>query len=126
MKQLTGFTTVELMVTLFVAVLFILTGYQLYGAINLNTNNTRAMAEASNIAYDVLRNEGSVYQSTTALCTSPAIDTSVTRDSKIQNMSIEVARCSPPLSISNITIVTVTVKYGDPQKEVKHATYVMP
>ena len=44
-----GFTAVELLITLFIAVAFIATGYQLYTAILKDSAETRNQANASNI-----------------------------------------------------------------------------
>lgn len=120
-----GFTTVELMVTLIIASLFIVSGYQLYNAVTLQSGKAREMAEASNIGYEVLRNEGSEYVSTANPCATPAI-ISVSRSvPTLPGLGIVLKRCKP-FTDNNIVMVTVTVRYGNtsPQKEVSHATYI--
>lgn len=120
-----GFTAVELLVTLSVGVLFLISGYQLYGAVNTRSGNAREMAEASNIGYDVLRKEGSVYHSASG-CGSPS-STEVTRTSpNLQNLNITLLRCQPSADTSDLIQVTVKVRYGNdsPQREVIHAVYV--
>lgn len=121
-----GFTAVELMVTLFVAVLFILSGYQLYGAVTLRSANSREMSEASNVGYEVLRKEGSVYKPTSNSCAAPSEEAITNRTGlKIPNPSIRILRCKP-IQGSSLIQVTVSVKYGQlgTQREVLHATYV--
>lgn len=120
-----GFTTVEIMITLFVGALFLISGYQLFAVINSSASRTREMAEASNIGYSVLRKEGAVSSSTTAPCSASSHPTTTAvRDAPtLQNLNISIKRCSP-FSGSDITRVTVIVKYGNPQREVVHATYV--
>ena len=50
-----GFTVVELMITLFVASLFIISGYQLYQVVVFRGSDARKLSEASTLAYEVLR-----------------------------------------------------------------------
>lgn len=121
-----GFTAVELMVTLFVAVLFIMSGYMLYDAVSSRSANTREMAEASNVAYEVLRNEGSAYRSISTMCSATPPSQTVTRsDLKIPSPTITIKRCKP-FADSMILQVTVVVQYGpsEARKEAVHATYV--
>lgn len=122
-----GFTTVELIVTLAVGVLFLMSGYQLYGAISLRSGEARSMSEASNIGYEVLRQEGA-YKDVSVACSATASShdsTSITDRTSptLSNLEITILRCKP---ISSLPVVrtTVVVKYGLPQREVVHATYV--
>lgn len=117
-----GFTTVEIMVTLIVAVLFILSGYQLYGMVSNRSSVTREMSEASNIGYEVLRKEGGVYQPISSPCATPTTQVITKTGLKLSNVTITIRRCKP-FSDSEIIKVSVSVKYGTPQKEVVHATY---
>lgn len=121
MTRRDGFTTVELMVTLFVAVLFILSGYQLYDMVSARSSSAREMAEASNIGYEVLRKEG-VYKPVTSACSAPPEESVTRSDLKIPDVTITIKRCKP-FADSTLIQVTVSVKYGTPQKEVVHATY---
>lgn len=120
-----GLTTVELMVTLFVGALFIISGYQLYGAISMRASDSREMAEASNIGYEVLRKEGT-YQSVSSPCSSP-IQQNIPRTSpQLPGIEVVLSRCKP-IASSSLIRVMVVVKYGSaPKKEVAHATYVAP
>lgn len=125
-SRVSGFTAVELMVTLFVAVLFIMSGYMLYDAVSSRSANTRELAEASNVAYEVLRNEGSVYRSTSSKCGVAFTSQTVTRSNlKIPNPAITIKRCKP-FTDSMILQVTVVVQYGpnEARKEAVHAAYV--
>ena len=123
-----GFTTVELLVTLFVASLFVISGYQLYSVVNSRAANTRMMSEASNIGYEVLRKEGSVYNDSGIPACNTTVSThptqSVTRsDLRLPSPSIRIRRCVPFSGVP-IILVTVTVSYDSPLKEVVHATYI--
>lgn len=53
-SQATGFSTVELIVTLFVAAAFILSGYQLHALILRESGDSRNRAIASNATYNYL------------------------------------------------------------------------
>lgn len=119
-----GFSVVELMVTLFIATLFILSGYQLYGAVIANSKDAREMSEASNVGYEVLRKEGAVYTGVVnEPCNTPRIETITRTGLKLQNVQISLERCKPFAS-SSLIQVTAKIRYGVPQKEVIHATYV--
>lgn len=126
-----GLTTVELIVTLFVASLFIMSGYQLYGVVNMRSSNARMMSEASSIGYEALRKYGT-YQSTARMCNQSSHESqNVTLANlgipsgsvSLPNLSITVQRCQP-FANSPIIRFTATVKYDSPQREVVHATYI--
>ena len=119
-----AFTTVELLVTLFIAALFLVSGYQLYDIIMKDGGNSRATARASNVAYDYLQR----YKPTaTNPCTAqtPLTDQSVTIDT-LSAVTITVAITCPYSSTPSISKVLVTIKYNTPQKTINNATYVKP
>lgn len=127
MSRQGGFTTVELLVTLFVAALFIASGYQLYNVITMRSGNARMMSEASNIGYDVLRKEGATVAGVPVSCSNP-VNThptqSVSRTSEtLPGLTIRIIRCTPASDLS-VVRVSVIVSCGSPVKEVTHATYV--
>lgn len=123
-----GFTAVELMVTLFVGSLFLISGYQLYGVVNMRSSNVREMSEASNIGYSVLRNQGSVLVGSPSSCTAtPAFGpVSPLPATTLTNLEVALYQCRPFSDLSNVVQVTVRVRYGNstPKKEVIHATYI--
>ena len=132
-----GFTTVELVVTLFVAAMMVASGYQLYNAVTNRSANSRMMAEASNIGYEALRKLGSA-STTSTLCTASSHPTQTVTpaslgisQTRLPNLGIEISRCRPltsePIAIRNKVLrATVKVTYGEPTREVVHATYVTP
>ena len=133
MSRRDGLTTVELMVTLFVAALFILSGYQLYNAVNLRAGNSREMSEASNIAYRILR-EQAIYDSSFTKDTSSTCPSSSTLSptptlplNTLPNPVVSVYRCYVDTN-SDLQRVTVQIEYGNdtPKRKVIHATYVSP
>lgn len=126
MQKQQGFTTVELLVTLIIATLFIISGYQLYTVITMRSGNARMIAEASNIGYEVLRKEGSVHVPVTTSCSASVGShpkQTVTRaSSTLPSLTINIIRCLPVSTVSLVR-VTVVVAYGSPAREVVHATY---
>jgi Tfp pilus assembly protein PilE len=117
-----GFTAVELLITLFVAVAFLVSGYQLYNAIIKDGGKTRGEARASNVAYDYMRR----YATTT---TSPCSTSNPLNNSSISVSGISAAQVTvniscPYAAVTNISKVEVSVTYNNPQQTVKYATYV--
>jgi Tfp pilus assembly protein PilE len=51
----TGFTTIELLVTLFIGTLLVAGGYQLYGVVMKHAQLSQLQAAASNVSYEILR-----------------------------------------------------------------------
>lgn len=122
MSRQQGFTIVELMVTLVVGALLVMSGYQLYTVVAGRIGEARRMSEASNIGYGILRKEGSVYMDITEDCDHPRVNT-VAVASSLPNVSAKLSRCRPSPSISMIRVTSI-VSYDNPQKEVVHATYI--
>ncbi len=124
-----GLTTAELVVTLFVAALFIISGYQLFNAVSLHAANAREMAEASNIAYKIIRSDGAQYRDdVTVACTSTPHSTTVTLGTTtLSSPTARILRCRPTTG-SAMLRVTVEVEYGNntPKRKVVQATYVSP
>ena len=123
-----GFTTVELLVTLFIAAMMVISGYQLYSTVSQRGGRTRSMAEASNLAYSKLR-ENSNYTSVTNSCltqeTIGEITTTISGTTIPGPVSLVIRRCKP-FTANNIVRVTAIVRYDSPVKEVAHAVYVAP
>ena len=118
-----GFSAVELLITLFIAAAFVATGYQLYSVIIQNGENAREQAQASNIAYNALR----LYQpQATNPCSlvTPSPTPTIPSGSNLPNPSITVSMTCPYGTAVDITKVTVTVNYGNPQVGVTHALFV--
>ena len=128
MRGVGGFTTVELLVTLFVASLFVMSGYQFYGAVSARSVESRMMSEASNLAQEVLAKAGD-YASVTASCTATNQNVtnislaSIGASSTLPDLSVQVIRCQP-IASSSIVRTTAVVSYDSPAKEVAHAKYV--
>ncbi|HEU5121940.1 MAG TPA: prepilin-type N-terminal cleavage/methylation domain-containing protein [Candidatus Saccharimonadales bacterium] len=121
-----GFSAVELLITLFIAAIFVATGYQLYSVIIKNGAETNQRAIASGIAYENLRRYA---PKSTNPCTpvTPNPTPSIPANSSLANSSITVSYTCPYGAGGTgglVTRVAVSVKYGNPQQEVVHAIFV--
>lgn len=122
MKQ-EGFSAVELLITLFIAATFIAAGYQLFSAITKVSSEARQQAKASNIAYDYLRRYSEqVVNPCAVVAPSPA--PTIPSGSNLPNPSITASITCPYGLSTPIAKVEVTVTYGNPQTEVKHAVFI--
>ena len=117
-----GFSAIELLITLFVAAAFIAAGYQLYTVILRNSADTQQRTTANDIAYDILRRYAP--QAATPCSTSPPLSPApaLPANSGLTNASLTY-QFSCPYGTINVSKLTVSVKYGTPQQEVIHAIY---
>ena len=121
-----GFSAVELLITLFVAVAFLVAGYQLYFVVIKDSGNTRAQARATNTAYNFLRQ----YSATVTAPCSPGnpLNNSPQTVSGLTNVQVSVAITCPYSASSgtnsavNISRVDVTVAYNSGQS-LKYTTF---
>lgn len=118
-----GFSAVELLITLFIAAAFVATGYQLYSIIIQNNENAREQAQASNIAYNALRQYAPQATNPCSVVT-PSPTPAIPSGSNLPSPSITVSLSCPYGTTINMTKVTVTVNYGNPQVGVTHALFV--
>lgn len=119
-----GFTAVELLVTLFVAVAFLATGYQLYTVIIEDGGSARVQAKASNIAYAALRKYS---PQAVKPCVASNPSATITAGSLPSPSSIAVAiTCPAGTGTTSTSKVQVTVSYGSPSEQVVHAIFVSP
>lgn len=124
-----GFSAVELLITLFVAVAFIATGYQLYSTIVKDGGEARFRARASNLAYENLRRASDTTPtcSTTPAVTTPASPSSSGLDNPVITQTISAPQgCSGATWQDRVMKVQITVTYGpqSDRQEVTHALYV--
>jgi prepilin-type N-terminal cleavage/methylation domain-containing protein len=114
-----GFSAVELLITLFIAAAFVATGYQLYSIVISNGESAREKAKASNIAYDNLRRYSPQATSPCSAAT-PSPTPTIPTGSNLPNASISVVISCPYGTSTAISKVTATVTYGNPQESVVH------
>lgn len=124
-----GFSAVELLITLFIAVAFIATGYQLYSTIVKDGGEARFRARASNLAYENLRRAGDTNPtcSATAAVSTPAVPSNNGLDAPVITQTISAPQgCNGTTWKDRVMRVEIRVTYG-PQsnrQEVTHAVYV--
>ena len=127
MKSSKGFTVVELLITLIVGMLLLVSVHQFYSYILNDSTEARTRALASNLAYQYLREyAGTISGScTTATATinkayaefpnSPALP---------QPASAQIKISCPTNAPVDIALLSVTVTYGTPSVTINHSTYV--
>lgn len=117
-----GFSAVELLITLIIASLFIIMGFQLYSVSIENGGDARREAAASALAYKKLRQMSTAG---TGVATCPSTPTSTTAnvdDNKaVQTTTIS---CPYPSTFNKIRLVNVKVKYNVSGTEISHAMYI--
>ena len=128
MVNRSGFTAIELLVTLFVAALALATGYQLYAAVINQDSKTRLEAEAGLIAHSEIKKYNS---SATAPCAPQTItsDSTVTISETSAGSvtgKLTVLLDCPNTTLPNLSRITVTITYGSPMQTVRHASYITP
>lgn len=127
-----GFSAIELLITIFVGVAFLASGYQLYSAVVRNGADTRSQTTASNIAYDYMRRNIPAV-SNPCVASTPVPTTTVT-DTTPSTIPAAFIQLSPTINVtitcpygtaSGTSLVTSTVTYGNttPTKQVQHAIY---
>ena len=118
-----GFSAVELLITLFIAVAFVGTAYQLYSIIIDDGGTARTRTQANNIAYTTLRSYAPQATNPCSVVT-PSPTPTIPGNSTLSAASITVTFSCPYGLAAATTKVQVSVKYGSPQEEVVHALYV--
>ncbi|MDT4837103.1 hypothetical protein FQZ97_708270 [compost metagenome] len=124
-----GFSAVELLITLFVAVAFIATGYQLYSTIVKDGGEARFRARASNLAYENLRRASDTTPtcSATPAVSNPSVPSGSGLDTPVMTQTISAPQgCSGSSWQDRVMKVEITVTYGpqSDRQEVTHAVYV--
>ncbi len=116
-----GFTIVEVLVTLLVAGVFLTGAYQAYGLVTASSAETRNRAEASNLAYEMLRIK---QQTIGSPCTPQTLTEAIPATSSLPDPKQYLISVSCPFGTTNsISLVNVTVQYGTSIEEVTHAGY---
>ena len=121
-----GFTAVELLITLFVAVAFLMAGYMMYGVILNRSSEARTEAQADNLAYNYLR-QYEASASPTCVASTPLDKSPITGDAAngLANPTVTVQITCPITSVSRVSEITVKIEYsnGGVNKYVQHEVY---
>lgn len=117
-----GFTAVELLITLFVAAAFLIASYQLFNLVIKDGGATRAQSRAANVAYDYLRQYAA--SATTIPCTpsSPLNDAPLSVDG-LTDVTISVTVSCLPSAVASLSKVEADITYNNPSQTVAYATY---
>jgi prepilin-type N-terminal cleavage/methylation domain-containing protein len=117
-----GFTAVELLITLFVAAAFLIAAYQLFNVVIKDGGQARAESRAANVAYDYLRRY-SPQAVNPCVASTPLTNSPITIDG-LSNTSISVAiSCPSGLTVTGLSKIEVTITYNNPQQTLKFSTF---
>lgn len=117
-----GFTAVELLITLFVAAAFLVAGYQLFSVVVRDGGQTRAESRAANIAYDYLRRYSGAVSNP---CSSQTlVDNESINVTGLSNVTVSVTATCLLSELSTVSKIQASITYNDPQKTVSYVTYV--
>lgn len=119
-----GFTAVELLITLFIAGMFIVAGYQLFNIVIRDGAEARAESRASNIAYNYMRKHSTA---ATNPCTAqtPASNVTVAEDTDgLTDVTITITISCPQTDAPTVSKVESLIAYNNPQKTLRFSTFV--
>ena len=106
-----GFTAVELLVSIFIGVMLLGAGYQLYSVAMQSSGDAQRRSQASNVAYDLLRNaQPSISDPCAPSTSAPAVPAS----SGLTGATAALAATCPYSNVnytSSVTLLTITVTY---------------
>lgn len=121
-----GFSAVELLITLFIAAAFLISGYQLYSAVIVSSGETRMQLLANNVVTEYLEEYKTKATNPCSAVTPLPTDESITK-SGLSDVKVTVSiTCPYGTGTGSISKVMVSLSYGNPQKIIKNATYVGP
>ena len=123
-----GLSAVELLITLIIAAIFLIAGFQLFALVTKDSGETRTLANANNTASQYLQK----YKSNSSLITNPctananALATTTVTIAGSINSTVQVAIDCPYTANTSISRITTTVTYGNPAKTIISTTYAKP
>ena len=116
-----GFSAIELLITLFIAAIFLLAGYQLYTQIMISASAADKQAKMSNLTYEKLRKA-----TATALGTcSPSTSTESATVTGVKDVLYTKVVTCPNTSIDDLSFVKITTTYYDgyDNRTLEHGLY---
>ena len=125
-KTSSGFSAVELLVTLFIALLFLSMGYSLFGAIVTTSSQNRHRAQADNIALDYLRRyEATVASTCVAATPVNGVDVTSATAADLPGAKATVDITCPNSTLTSLSLIKVTITYqeGGSQRNVYHEVF---
>lgn len=122
LKTRDGFSAVELLVTLFVASIFLFSGYQVYLAIIKDGGEVRQQATAGSVAYNYLQ-DYKVSGTVAGACVPEVLEEDAIIDNQdLPDATVTVERSCPVDSSPGLNKISVTINYGE-NKTVQTSTY---
>ncbi len=112
-----GFSTVELLISLFIAAAFIATGFQLFSVVTRDSNEARLRAAAGSIVNTILQER--ISAANTICHPPPATATIAIPTAELPQASAAVTYSCPYGQSSSTTRVNVVVTYGTPAETVE-------
>lgn len=119
-RETGGFSTVELLISLFVAAAFIATAFQLFSVVVNDSNAARLRSRASNIAYENLRLY-SATATTGGVCAPSPSTITPSAPSDLPLAIITVSFSCPYGNNSKTSRIKVTVNYNASEDVVEEA-----
>lgn len=124
-----GFSAIELLITLFVAAAFLVTGYQLYYTVLDSSGQARLRTIANNIAYDKLRFYAAQATDPCTAKTDATLNPSLPANHGLGNADV-TATITCPFSGSRVSRVQIQINYGTQsssgQEITRHVIYTSP
>ena len=120
-----GFSAIELLITIFIAVAFLASGYQLYSAVVRNGADTRNQTTASNLAYDYLRRLSPQATNPCTAIPNSTLAPTIPNGTALPAATITANISCPYGGASGTSLLVVTVGYGNTNpKQVQHAIFI--
>ena len=113
-----GFTAIELLITLLIASMFLFSGYQLYTQVNRDGTEANQNARVSNLVNEKLR---ATIVLPAAVCNYTASEQKT--ESDIGRVTYATSVTCPNSDVSTMRLVKITATYGNPARTLEHATY---
>lgn len=119
-----GFSAVELLITLFIAAIFLMSGYQLYTVVIEDSGRTRAESTVANVAYNYLR-QYSTSAANPCVASTPITNQSISIED-INSPVLTIAITCPQPATTTLSRIEASITYGTgtDATTVKYATYV--
>lgn len=111
MRSHQGFTAVELLIAIVVGALLFASAYQLHINVLQQSSDAQWRSQASNAAYDILRQ----YQADTSMvtnpCTTHTASPTVPAYTNLKSATAQVAITCPYSGSADLSLITVTLTY---------------
>jgi len=118
-----GFSAIELLITLFIAAAFMISGYQLYAVVIKDGGEARVQSVASGEASKYLK----LYEANATNPCTPQVYSIVDPDAVslgLSSATLDTVITCPYASNTTLSKIVVTIKYGSPQKTISYSSLI--